>query len=1706
LGDKWHFFEASLLLLTMMEVNQVRTIIKYLWSFKMTIKIEVLSKDNGSIIDVTQSNNIHLVKESIVKIDIDYNDVASITRQGDAAIITLKSGEIITVDNFFTMPVNSNYFVFEHDNKLYWAEFTDAQGNVFTDLIRYHPLDSSLVGATGGGGVFAGIWPWALGAVAIGGGVAIASNNSNSKDSAPTTSDTTAPDKPQITAFDGKVLQGKTEPNAVVNVKDTAGNLLGSAIADSNGNVSINFQPPLTEGKIVDVTAVDQSGNISDKIQTSVPDSTSPQMTSAVVNAAGDIILGFNEALDPNANINPAKFIVVVDGKVVLPAEYSVSINGQQIEIKLDNKIYAGQDVQVIYTDTNPNVNDSTGVIQDIAGNDANGFSTNNLIGGLVNGSTQTPPATPDTTAPYLSSASVATDGKSISLTFSETLDAGVKPAGAQFNVLVNGQLQTISDTDVSINGNTVTLILPQTIYSTDVVNVVYADKTPILNDSTGVIQDLAGNDANGFSTNNLIGGLVNGSTQTTPATPDTTAPYLSSASVATDGKSISLTFSEALDAGVKPAGAQFNVLVNGQLQTISDIDVSINGNTVTLILPQTIYSTDVVNVVYADKTPILNDSTGVIQDIAGNDANGFSTNNLIGGLVNGSTQTPPATPDTTAPYLSSASVATDGKSISLTFSETLDAGVKPAGAQFNVLVNGQLQTISDTDVSINGNTVTLILPQTIYSTDVVNVVYADKTPILNDSTGVIQDIAGNDANGFSTNNLIGGLVNGSTQTKLIATDDTLILDIISKTTVAHAAQTSSNLDVIGLLDSNYNAGNSASVTVAANSAGTLSIQIKQTALVSVANAFRLDVIDATGKVVYSAVTSNSLLGNVAGLPVLGLLGNDTLAATINGLEPGTYNVVVRSDSSQLNQLVQGLTIADLGANGMVLGADNQVLIVNAVKSALGGGAIADSIGVLLNGILTPLNGSGLGVVVGEITTLLNAQSGLLAPLFVTGGLLTLTDKVLDAVSQALLNNTLTILQDTNITTQLTETVFGDFDQVGNVITGVGGASADTPAIGSELIKVTFNGKDYFPDSLTNKITVYGVYGKLVIDKTGDYTYIVTNANSVGQSDSFSYTIKNGTDQASAVLKINIVDHTVGQLTAVLAQDTGSLATDHITSNGKINIDGLEQGATWYYSKDGTTWVQGSGKSFTLTDGTYNNLQVKQVDTAGNSSVTNLPVITVDTTAPKLAILSAQDDTGSSQGSLYSGGSTDDTQPTLYGTADPGASISLTLPDGTLTSVIADAITGKWSYTQPTALAIGTHTWSATTTDVAGNQSTSTFDLSVKGADPVIANTLPVAIIQTGSLLGLVGADLLGVLKLEDRPFAAYDVNNDLKQVEISFVSVMTLAGGWKYSTVLADQLGLQVVQTYDAGVLGAIAATYGLRISASDGGLVSNAAILEFLSTVHQSALLGLNVASTLIVDVWDATQSGIPSPTSTIPTFIANASPILPLVPIIPTPQSPTGQSTTTLADVKLLGASPTYFDQVADYDQHANSTDVRIYGSTGNDTLTGGSGHDLLRGGDGTDTLNGGAGNDTLFGGAGDDELIGGTGKDLLIGGAGNDLLSGGAGSDTVIFELLNAADNDGGNGLDTWNDFHLGNVNTDTEADKIDISALLDSNVNAGNLDQFVKLTYDSGNKTMTVSVDRDGSAGAHAAVDLLILNNQNTDFSLEDLLKNQQILF
>src|SRR5690606_15925567 len=139
------------------------------------------------------------------------------------------------------------------------------------------------------------------------------------------------------------------------------------------------------------------------------------------------------------------------------------------------------------------------------------------------------------------------------------------------------------------------------------------------------------------------------------------------------------------------------------------------------------------------------------------------------------------------------------------------------------------------------------------------------------------------------------------------------------------------NVDVIGLLQSSDGTDAAVVVVVQPNSLGNLTVTVQQTALLAVGDAFRLDLVDENGVIVYSAVTQNSLLGDVAGLPLLGVVGNDGLTATIEGLAPGTYSVIVRNDQGTVDQLIDGLTLADLGENGVVLGQDNQDLILDTV-------------------------------------------------------------------------------------------------------------------------------------------------------------------------------------------------------------------------------------------------------------------------------------------------------------------------------------------------------------------------------------------------------------------------------------------------------------------------------------------------------------------------------------------------------------------------------------------------------------------------------------------------------------------------------------------------------------------------------------------------------------------------------------------------------
>lgn len=142
--------------------------------------------------------------------------------------------------------------------------------------------------------------------------------------------------------------------------------------------------------------------------------------------------------------------------------------------------------------------------------------------------------------------------------------------------------------------------------------------------------------------------------------------------------------------------------------------------------------------------------------------------------------------------------------------------------------------------------------------------------------------------------------------------------------------------------------------------------------------------------------------------------------------------------------------------------------------------------------------------------------------------------------------------------------------------------------------------------------------------------------------------------------------------------------------------------------------------------------------------------------------------------------------------------------------------------------------------------------------------------------------------------------------------------------------------------------------------------------------------------------------------------------------------------------------------------------LQGNTGDDVILGGGGADLIMGGQDQDRLEGGPGRDLLFGDRGDDTLQGNTGDDIITGGAGDDVLRGGQDQDWL----------EGGDGRDRLfgdhgDDTLQGNIGADTLTGEAGNDVLLGGKdgdlLNGG--DGADILSGDLGNDTLT------GGAGA-----------------------------
>ena len=102
--------------------------------------IQVISKKTHQILEKVNNNQIKLNGDSVVQIKASAQDVLSIERSGNNAIITLKNGEKIIIENYFNAE-NSNSLVFDDNNQLSVLSFQDLN-NISLETTSFQAIDN----------------------------------------------------------------------------------------------------------------------------------------------------------------------------------------------------------------------------------------------------------------------------------------------------------------------------------------------------------------------------------------------------------------------------------------------------------------------------------------------------------------------------------------------------------------------------------------------------------------------------------------------------------------------------------------------------------------------------------------------------------------------------------------------------------------------------------------------------------------------------------------------------------------------------------------------------------------------------------------------------------------------------------------------------------------------------------------------------------------------------------------------------------------------------------------------------------------------------------------------------------------------------------------------------------------------------------------------------------------------------------------------------------------------------------------------------------------------------------------------------------------------------------------------------------------------------------------------------------------------------
>ena len=251
----------------------------------------------------------------------------------------------------------------------------------------------------------------------------------------------------------------------------------------------------------------------------------------------------------------------------------------------------------------------------------------------------------------------------------------------------------------------------------------------------------------------------------------------------------------------------------------------------------------------------------------------------------------------------------------------------------------------------------------------------------------------------------------------------------------------------------------------------------------------------------------------------------------------------------------------------------------------------------------------------------------------------------------------------------------------------------------------------------------------VVANPGGVWKYSATGLSDGLHSFTITQTDRAGNVSAPSAASAMTVDTTVAAPGVALTSDTGVVG-DNITSDGTLSLTSIESDATVQYSIDGGRhWTSG----FSAHAGS-NNVQVRQIDIAGNTSAATTLNFTLDSAAPGTPTVKLQSDTGSSVSDHIT------SNDSLAGTAAAGTTVQV-YEGATLLGTAPVNSQGAWTFNP--ALSDGAHTLRVTATDIAGNVSaaaslTLTLDTAVAAPGVSLANDTGISaqdnITSTGTL------------------------------------------------------------------------------------------------------------------------------------------------------------------------------------------------------------------------------------------------------------------------------------------------------------------------------------------------------------------------------------